>query len=365
MSTPYADRMARLRAQMTKTGTDLVAVGPTSHMKWLAGLAPHGDERPVMILSGPKGAAMLIPALNVDSQRGLTDLPFFPWADADGPGAALDQALTSIGATGAGMSVAVDETMRADFALLLLDALKSPKHKFTADTVSALRGRKDETEYRALKKNALINDVAMKAAFAALREGVTELEIAAVVADSYRAQGAEVEFFSVCFGGNGAFPHHATGQTPLKPNTAVLIDIGSRSDGYPSDMTRVGYFGTPTAEFVKVHGIVERAVAAGVAAAKPGVKAKEVDKAARDVIAAAGYGDRFLHRTGHGLGIDIHEGPYITATSETLLEEGMVFSVEPGVYIAGEFGIRLEEIVFLRKDHAEVLSELPRLIFRP
>ncbi len=362
--TLYADRMTRLRAQMKTTGTDLVAVGPTSHMKWLAGLAPHGDERPVMILAGPKGAAMLIPALNVDSQRGLTELPFFPWTDADGPGAALGKALAAVGATESGLNVAVDETMRADFALLLLDALQAPKHKFMADTVAARRARQGETEYSALKKNALINDVAMKAAFAALREGVTELEIAAVVTESYRAQDADTEFFSICFGGNGAFPHHATGRTALKPNTAVLIDIGSRSEGYPSDMTRAGYFGEPSAEFLKVHGIVERAVAAGVAAAKPGVRAKEVDKAARDVITAAGYGDRFLHRTGHGVGIDIHEGPYITATSETVLEEGMVFSVEPGVYVSGQFGLRLEEVVFLHKDHAEVLSELPRTIFR-
>lgn len=356
----YADRMARLRARMQETATDLVAVGPTSHMTWLAGLSPHGDERPVMILVGPKGAAMLIPALNVDSQRGLTDLDFFPWSDEEGPKAALAAALSAIGATGRGLSVALDETMRADFALLVLDALASPRHKFLADTVAALRARKDADEYAALKANALINDNAMRAAYAALRPGITELELAEVIRASYAAQGAGTEFLSVCFGANGAFPHHHTGSTVLEAGTAVLIDIGSRSAGYPSDMTRVAHMGQPTPEFVEVHGIVERAVQAGIAAARPGALARDVDKAARDVIAAAGFGDRFLHRTGHGVGIDIHEGPYITATSDTVLEEGMVFSIEPGIYLPGRFGLRLEEVVILRADGAEVLSELSR-----
>src|SRR5690606_3956987 len=132
---------------------------------------------------------------------------------------------------------------------------------------------------------------------------------------------------------NGAFPHHATGETPLVSGQAVLIDIGGRSQGYPSDITRVGHGGTPGAEFENVHAIVDQAVEAALAAARPGALARDVDKAARDVIAAAGYGERFLHRTGHGLGIDLHEPPYITATSETVLEEGMVFSIEPGIYL--------------------------------
>jgi Xaa-Pro aminopeptidase len=175
--------------------------------------------------------------------------------------------------------------------------------------------------------------------------------------------GAKPEFTSVCFGENGAFPHHHSGERVLKANEAVLIDIGGRSDGYPSDMTRVAFCGEPSAEFRKVHAVLERAVSAAVAAAKPGVPAKTVDKAARDVITDAGYGEFFLHRTGHGMGIDIHEPPYITATAETILEEGHVFSIEPGIYLAGKFGIRLEEIVILRGNRAEVLSDLPRTAF--
>jgi Xaa-Pro aminopeptidase len=257
-------------------------------------------------------------------------------------------------------SVVLDETMRADFALLLLDALPGARRRFTQDTVGYLRSRKDEDEYKALKASALLNDEAMQAAFAALKPSITEREVAEIIGDFYKANGAVPEFISVCFGGNGAFPHHHTGETRLKQNDPVLIDIGGRIGGYPSDMTRVAHTGTSSSEFDWGWSIVDEAVRAAIAAAKPGARAKDVDKAARDVIAAAGYGEHFLHRTGHGLGIDIHEAPYITAASDTVLEDGMVFSIEPGIYLAGRFGIRLEEIVIIRTDGAEILSELPR-----
>ncbi|MFN4211930.1 MAG: M24 family metallopeptidase, partial [Devosia sp.] len=146
----------------------------------------------------------------------------------------------------------------------------------------------------------------------------------------------------------------------LKDRDAVLIDTGGRIHGYPSDMTRVGYFGSKPQGFEEIHAILDRAVTAAIAAARPGVAASAVDKAARDVITEAGYGPNFLHRTGHGLGIDVHETPYITATSQTVLEEGMVFSIEPGIYLQGRFGLRLEEIVIIRNGKAEILSEMPR-----
>lgn len=354
----YTARLARLQAQMAATGTDLVAVGPGSNMAWLSGLSPHGDERPVMQIVSQRSAAFLMPSLNADSQRALTDLPFFTWADEDGPQAALQALLASFG-LGGPLSVAIDETMRADFALLVLDAVDLARRQFLPETLGVLRARKDADEYARLKENALINDRAMIAAFDALHEGVSEAEVCAVIVDSYRAAGAEAEFLSVCFGENGAYPHYTSGAARLRAGQPVLIDIGSRKDGYPSDMTRVGWFGgAPSAEFLAVHAIVEAAVVAALAAARPGVAASVVDKAAREVIAGAGYGARFLHRTGHGLGIDLHEGPYITATSATVLQSAMVHSIEPGIYLPGKFGLRLEDVVFLREDGPEVLSEL-------
>ena len=360
MSDIHADRMNRLRAKMAATQTDLVILGPSSHMRWLTDLSPHGDERPVMLMVSQSFAGFLMPGLNADSSRVVTDLPFFTWSDDEGPDAALEKLLAATGVDRANCSVVVDETMRTDFALLALDALPGARRRFTVDTIGALRARKDESEYAALKKSALINDAAARAAFAALKPGVTELEIEKIIIDTYKAHGAELEFSLICFGANGAFPHHHTGKTMLKPDDAVLIDIGCRIDGYPSDMTRVGGIGKVPAEFDAVHAVVEQAVQAAVAAARPGARAMDVDKAARDVITAAGYGDKFLHRTGHGIGIDIHEPPYITASSTTVLEEGMCHSIEPGIYLAGAFGIRLEEIVIIRADGAEILSELPR-----
>jgi len=357
-------RLAALRARMELTGTDLVALGPSSHMAWLSGVHPHGDERPVLLVVSQSYAGFLMPALNAAAARKDTELPFHPWRDDDGPDAALTALLEACGATRANLSVVLDETMRTDFSLRLLDALDSPRRRFTDDTVSLLRAAKDDSEYHAIKAAHLTNDKAVKAAFAALKEGVTEREIVELIKAEYAAAGATMEFCSVCFGASGAFPHHTPGASQLEADMAVLIDTGCRLDGYPSDMTRCGYFGTPQEGYEEVFAVVEQAVQAALAAARPGVAACDIDKAARDVITAAGYGDRFLHRTGHGLGIDIHEPPYIAANSDVVLNEGHVFSIEPGIYLEGQFGIRLEEIVILREEGAEIFSEMPRDMVR-
>lgn len=362
MTDVLTQRMTRLREKMRATGTGLVALGPGSHMQWLAGFYPHPDERPALLLVGAEKAAFLMPALNAEASKLSTDLPMFEWADAEGPNAALTAALDDIFPDKRGR-VVLDETMRADFALLVLDALPTVPRAFTDDTVGALRARKDDAEYRKLKASALLDDRAMQAARAALKPGMTETDIADVVKEFFAANGARVQFAIIGAGENGAHPHHSTGGRMLQRGDAVVMDIGGRLDGYPSDMTRMAIIGEAPEGYAEVHAVVEKAVQAALAKAKPGVKAKEIDKAARDVITAAGYGQYFVHRTGHGLGIDVHEPPYITATSETVLAEGMVFSIEPGIYLPGRFGIRLEDIVILRKDGPEILSGLPRDAF--
>ena len=352
-------RLAALRGRMAAAGVDLVALGPGSHMQWVAGFHPHPDERPCLLLVGPEREAFLMPALNAEGSREETDIAFHSWDDAEGPDAALAAALADVGATDAG-HVVLDETMRADFALMLLGVLPGARHSFTDSTVGALRMRKDAAEFAKLKMNAGIADRAMQAAFAAVRPGMTELEVAAVIKNHFSEEGAAPAFWIVGGGGNGAFPHHQTGSRRLEEGDAVVVDIGGRKGGFPSDITRMVAVGRPPEGYGQIHTIVEKAVQAALKAAKPGVMAKEVDAAARRVIADAGYGEYFVHRTGHGMGIDGHEPPYINATSETVLEEGMVFSIEPGIYIPGRFGIRLEEIVILREDGPEILSSLPR-----
>jgi Xaa-Pro aminopeptidase len=300
-----------------------------------------------------------MPSLNAEGARAETDIGFHAWTDADGPQTALRAALAEVGAGGV-RKLAIDETMRADFALLAMDAVPNSTLSYASDTVGALRLRKDATEYALLKMNALIADRAMLKAFAAIRPGMTEVELAGVVKAHFGAEGASAEFWIVGAGGNGAYPHHSASERKLATGDAVVIDIGGRKGGYPSDITRMAAVGHAPEGYPEVHAVVEAAVMAALAAARPGVRAREVDAAARDVITKAGYGPYFVHRTGHGLGIDGHEPPYLTATSDTVLEEGMVFSIEPGIYLPGRFGIRLEEIVILRADGPEILSELPR-----
>jgi len=356
-------RLAALREKMKETGAGLVAIAPGSHMDWIVGFHPHPDERPCLLLVAPEKEAFLMPALNADGSREHTGIAFFNWSDADGPNGALKQALAAVGAENPGM-VVLDETMRADFALLLIDALpKGTARTFTDATLGALRMRKDAGEYAALKMNAAINDRAMQKAFATIRAGMTEDELAAEIRAHFVSEGAEAAFWIVGAGPNGAFPHHATSDRVIAKGDAVVIDIGGRKDGFPSDMTRMAVVGRPPEGYTDVHAVVEKAVQAALAAAKPGARARDVDAAARNVITEAGYGEYFVHRTGHGLGIDIHEPPYITSTSDLILDEGMVFSIEPGIYLPGRFGIRLEDIVILRKDGPEILSDLPRDLF--
>lgn len=353
-------RLAMLRERMRATSTDLVALGPSSHMQWLIGFHTHADERPCLLLVSAAGEAFLMPALNAEGTREHTDIAFHTWADEEGPDAALASALAAIGAETAS-SVALDETMRADFALLLLDALPSDvRRSFTADTIGALRMVKDEAEIAALKVNAAIADRAVQVAFDTIKPGMTEAELAKQVRAHFASEGATPSFWIVGGGPNGAFPHHSVSERPLQDGDAIVIDIGARKGGYPSDITRMAVIGQPPEGYGQLHTVVENAVRAALKAARPGVMAKDVDAAARKVIADAGYGEYFVHRTGHGLGIDGHEPPYITATSETVLKEGMVFSIEPGIYLPGRFGIRLEEIVVLRADGPEILSGLPR-----
>ena len=348
-----------LRARMKDNNVDLVALGPGTHMNWLLGFNPYPDERPCLLLIGKEKEAFLMPSVNAEDARKRTDIEITSWKDEDGPDQALKDALLYIGESTA-KHIAIDEAMRSHFALIVIEALPNPSYEFTTSTIGALRMRKDQTEFINLKENALIDDRAMQAGFAAIKEGVTELEIGEAINKHFISEGAKPQFCIVGSGPNGAFPHHHTGDRKVEYGDAVLIDIGGRKGTFPSDMTRMSVLGKPPEGYLEIHAIVERAVQAAMAAAKPGAMAKDVDAAARGVITEAGYGEFFVHRTGHGLGIDIHEPPYITATSEVILDEGMVFSIEPGIYLQGRFGVRLEEIVILRADGPEILSELTR-----
>lgn len=359
MSQTLNDQLPALRARMQAEGSTLLALGPGKHMQYLMGFHPHPDERPCLLLVSATAAVMLCPALSASEVAEKSDISLHCWTDEDGPVQALGEALDALSQLEC-QHVALDETMRADFALLLLGLLPEAKHSFTTETVGWMRMRKNDDEFQRLKMNALIDDGALRCAAANARAGMTETELRDIVSNYFVEQGARTEFAIVAAGPNGAHPHHSPGDYVIQPGDAIVTDIGCRKDGVPSDMTRMIAIGEPPEGYEEIHAIVERAVQAALAAAKPGVRACEVDNAARQVIIDAGYGEYFTHRTGHGLGLDIHEPPYITASSLVVLDVGMVFSIEPGIYLPGRFGIRLEDIVIMREDGAEVLSELPR-----
>lgn len=351
--------IAALRRRMAETGDDLIVLGPGAHMYWLLGFQPHADERMLVLLVTQTGIAFVMPALEADSAGQHSDLPMCTWADADSPAQALTAALQAVNGQSA-KRVVIDETMRADFALAVLDRLPGAARSFTDATLGWLRMRKTAAEIAALKASARLDDQAVEAAFAAIRPGMTEEELAQVVRDSFAAAGAEPLFTIIGAGGNGAYPHHHTGKTVIKRGDAIVIDVGARLNGAPSDITRMAVVGEKPEGYDEIHTIVEGAVQAAMAAARIGARAHEVDDAARNHITAKGYGDYFVHRTGHGMGVEVHEPPYITASGQTVLEEGMVFSIEPGIYLPGRFGVRLEDIVYLTPSGAVRFSELPR-----
>ncbi|MEO9459731.1 MAG: M24 family metallopeptidase [Lentilitoribacter sp.] len=352
-------RLQALQHKMIEQNVDLVAIGPGMHLKWLLGITPHADERVLLVCVTQDNIAFLMPALEADSARQHTELAFYTWTDAQGPAGAFETLMTDLNIKSA-KNIVLDEAMRADFAGLVQDALPQAKRQFCETTIGALRMQKSEDEYECLKSNALIADAAMQAGWASMKVGMTEKQVALVIREKFADLGAKPLFTIIGAGENGAFPHHQTGDAKLQIGDAVVMDIGASSERYPSDITRMAIIGEEPSGYSDVHLIVENAVEAALEAARPGAKAHEVDDAARGVIEAAGYGKYFVHRTGHGMGIEGHEPPYITSSSQTILQEGMVFSIEPGIYLPGRFGIRLEDIVILRADGPEILSSLPR-----
>jgi Xaa-Pro aminopeptidase len=356
-----ARRMASLRDQMAAEGVQITAIAPTDNLKYLLGFAPKYDERACMLLVSTGGAAVVMPSLNAEQTAAQApEFELIRWSDDAGPTAALAAALEQTAGDGTVTSVAVDPEMRAEHLLLLQSAVPDATTINATAVISPLREAKDAVELDALQLAANVADTAMLAGFAALAPRATELQVAEVIIQTFGANASPSEFAIVGGGPNGAFPHHHTGPRPLKDGDAVVIDIGGRRANYVSDITRMAFIGEPTDRYREVHATVEAAVVAGLAASKPGATCAEVDAAARGVIDDAGYGKYFVHRTGHGLGLSVHEPPWIMAGYDVVLRPGVVHSIEPGIYLPGEFGVRLEEIVHVTETGCERFSSLPR-----
>ncbi len=362
LSNVSAERLSRLKKQMVRAEVDVVAIAPTANMRYLLGFAPLADERPCALLVTRDDPRLVVPELNADQVEAHTSMTPIRWTDAAGPRQAFTDALDELGIEPGGV-LAADDAMRAD-ALLLLQEIVSPKKSVAAgELMATLRMRKSEAELEIMARAAAMADVALMAGADVCWPGVTEREVAEQIATSFRSQGADqVDFTIVGSGPNGAFPHHEFSDRRLEAGDMVIIDIGATLDGYHSDVTRVVHLGEPSAEERAVFEVVLEANRRGREAAVAGACARDVDRAARKVIEEAGYGPRFVHRTGHGMGLEVHEPPWITSASNTVLEPGMVFSVEPGIYLPGKFGVRIEDIVVVTERESRCLTGLDRVM---
>ncbi len=352
---------ARLdRAREAAAGTGLV-ITPGSDLRYLIGQPGGSLERLTTLVIPADGApALVVPKLEAP---GYADLPLtelgvdvITWVDGVDPYNLVAERL------GGAERVAVSDFTPALHVFGFRDALPKAEQVLAGPIVRELRMRKDAAEIDALRKAGAAIDRVHARVGEWLRPGRTEAEVGADIEAAIVEEGhTGADFVIVGSGPNGASPHHALSDRVIEAGDVVVVDIGGPvAEGYNSDSTRTYAVGTPRdADVAATYAVLQEAQRAAVDAVRPGATAESIDAAARDVIAAAGFGDYFIHRTGHGIGLDVHEEPYIVAGNDLPLEPGMAFSVEPGIYQAGRWGARIEDIVVVTADGVESMNNQP------
>jgi Xaa-Pro aminopeptidase len=357
----HAARLAEVTRLAGAEGIDAVLVTPGQDLQYLTGYDAVPLERLTCLVVRADGtAALVLPRLEVLAAQasplsGL-DVELRPWTELDDPYAMVADAV------GPTRRVAVDNHMWAEKVLALRAALPGVDQVLAGPVISELRMRKDADEVAALLGAGAAIDRVHAAVPSLLRAGRTEREVGADIADLILQEGhVRVDFVIVGSGPNGASPHHEVSDRVIESGDVVVVDIGgTMPDGYRSDCTRTYAVGGAPEEFLRHYSVLAQAQHAAVARATVGTTCAEVDAAARDVLAEAGLGELFIHRTGHGIGLDTHEDPYIVAGNDRPLEAGMAFSVEPGFYVEGRFGARIEDIVIASADGPIVANRQPR-----
>ena len=355
----YAGRIARLQSLLRDSGLGGAVVAPTDHMRYLTGWAEPGYERLIALFVPIAGElAFVAPDMNVEQARsnpaGVADVR--GWSDASGWTAIAARAMGDLGFGG---TIAVDDELPAAHLLGLQAIDATARWQTLSPILAQLRQIKDADELDAMRRSARVADSAYEAILPSLRPGVTEVQVRSELGRYFEASGARTWFGLVCFGRNSALPHHSSGATALRPGDVVVLDLGCVLDDYASDITRTVAVGEPGPGARRVYEIVLQAHRAARAAARPGAACQDVDRAARAVISDAGYGECFVHRTGHGIGVSCHEPPYIVEGNRQILQPGMCFSDEPGIYLPGRYGVRIESILFVTESGAETLNAAP------
>jgi len=342
----YAARRERVIADALAAGLDgglLVTPGPD--LTWLTGYRPTAitERLTLLVLSPHREATLLVPLLerpDAEAAAGTASLELLDWTDGADPYAVAAALLDPAGRFG------ISDSAWSMHLLGLQSALPSTRYQALSPCLPMLRAVKDDNELARLERAGAAADAAFRAVVQLRFAGRRETEVAADLARLLLELGHEqVDFTVVGSGPNGANPHHEAGDRVIREGDAVVLDFGGLLDGYGSDTTRTVSVGEPDPEVVRVHGIVREAQQAAFEAVRPGVPCEEIDRVARAVITDAGYGEQFIHRTGHGIGVTTHEPPYLVEGEARELRTGMCFSIEPGIYLAGRFGVRIEDIV--------------------
>lgn len=363
------DRIEALADQLLQRGLDWVALNPGPSLRYLTGLSFHLMERPVVVLVGSnRRLKVILPELELAK---VADLPFEAEIHTFGDDPATwqriyDMALQDLSAKF--LRVGVEPTQLRFLELdLLRKALPNADFVDGSAALAELRMRKGVEELKAIRQAAIIAQNALLNTLETVKPGQSELQISAELMVQLFRAGSEAELpFApiVSTGPNTANPHASPTDRILQEGEMLLIDWGASFGGYFSDITRTFFCGDPNDEMKQIADLVERANAAARLGGRRGMVAGEVDKLARDIITEGGYGECFTHRTGHGLGMEAHEAPYIFQGNPLILEPGMVFTIEPGIYLPGKYGVRIEDDMVVEAEGLRSLTDLPRKVMR-
>ena len=357
------DYAARLDALLEKSQADIVAFVPGENMVYFTGLHFHLSERPILGLYGRQGLSFIIPELEVAKLEARPDLEArrFMWTDQGGYEGAFREAVAALAP--AETTCAMDgQTLRFfEWRALESAGLSSANALDVGDLFLNMRARKAPEEIANMQRAIEISEAALAATMDWARPGMTERQIADRLSAEMVERGAQgTAFLLVLTGEKSGLPHGDTGDRVWGEDEFLLIDFGARYNDYPADITRTFCYGEPTAQMRAMYDAVYGANRAAREFARAGVSCEAVDRVARDVIEAAGFGPYFIHRLGHGLGLSVHELPNIVEGNAQLLEPGMVFTIEPGIYIPGVGGVRIEDNVVVTEHGIDSLTSYPR-----
>lgn len=357
-ASPYAARQDRLRAAMDAVGLEVVLLSVGADLPYFTGYEAMALERLTMLVLPRDGTATLVvPELEAPRVQPDESFEVHPWGEGADPVAVVAQR------AGAARSVAIGDHTWSRFTLALQAALPAAVFVDASQVTSGLRAIKDPVEVRALRAAAeAVDAVALE-----MRDrpfgGRTEVEISRELVDRMLEHGHQRANFAIVGSGpNGASPHHDAGPRVLRVGDVVVCDFGGTMDGYCSDTTRMFVVGDPTLEVAETYAALAVAQEAAVAGAVVGATCESVDAVARASLAEHGLADAFIHRVGHGIGLDAHEDPYLVAGNATPLSPGHAFSIEPGVYFPGRFGMRLEDIVVATEAGPDRLNRSSRTL---